>query len=254
MKRFTERGAPGAYLRVITPGSVGAGDAITVLHRPDARRDDRDDVPSADDREGAAAAARGRRRCASRIPPAAPGSLTRRSRTPTRAGPRRDCATSGKQAELRIRFASPLHVQTAPVRPHRSGRGGGRRRSSGRWPRPHVSRSRRRGPPRPRAPSAPAVHACVCFDMNVARSVVSFWTPVADAVGRAVDPRPRRHPRRPGHRRDPLGEAARPRARAGEPDQGADIAGRARELQLPARRSPSRPTRLGSRQPTRSWA
>ena len=34
VKRFTNRGAPGAYLRVISPGSVSAGDAITVLHRP----------------------------------------------------------------------------------------------------------------------------------------------------------------------------------------------------------------------------
>jgi MOSC domain-containing protein YiiM len=34
VKRFTERGAPGAYLRVISPGSVAAGDEITVLHRP----------------------------------------------------------------------------------------------------------------------------------------------------------------------------------------------------------------------------
>jgi MOSC domain-containing protein YiiM len=34
VKRFTDRGAPGAYLRVISPGSVSAGDAITVLHRP----------------------------------------------------------------------------------------------------------------------------------------------------------------------------------------------------------------------------
>lgn len=34
VKRFTERGAPGAYLRVISPGSVAAGDLITVLHRP----------------------------------------------------------------------------------------------------------------------------------------------------------------------------------------------------------------------------
>jgi MOSC domain-containing protein YiiM len=34
VKRFTQRGAPGAYLRVISPGSVTAGDAITVLHRP----------------------------------------------------------------------------------------------------------------------------------------------------------------------------------------------------------------------------
>jgi MOSC domain-containing protein YiiM len=34
VKRFTQRGAPGAYLRVIAPGSVSAGDAITVVHRP----------------------------------------------------------------------------------------------------------------------------------------------------------------------------------------------------------------------------
>jgi MOSC domain-containing protein YiiM len=33
-KRFTQRGAPGAYLRVIAPGSVSADDAITVVHRP----------------------------------------------------------------------------------------------------------------------------------------------------------------------------------------------------------------------------
>jgi MOSC domain-containing protein YiiM len=34
VRRFTERGSPGAYLRVITPGMVGAGDEITVVHRP----------------------------------------------------------------------------------------------------------------------------------------------------------------------------------------------------------------------------
>jgi len=34
VKRFTERGAPGAYLRVIAPGTVSGGDAVTVLHRP----------------------------------------------------------------------------------------------------------------------------------------------------------------------------------------------------------------------------
>jgi MOSC domain-containing protein YiiM len=34
VKRFTQRGAPGAYLRVITPGAVRAGDPITVVHRP----------------------------------------------------------------------------------------------------------------------------------------------------------------------------------------------------------------------------
>ncbi|SDP42339.1 MOSC domain-containing protein YiiM [Nakamurella panacisegetis] len=35
VKRFTERSAPGTYLRVITPGPVGAGDAIRVVDRPD---------------------------------------------------------------------------------------------------------------------------------------------------------------------------------------------------------------------------
>ncbi|MGW5618563.1 MOSC domain-containing protein [Streptomyces sp. NPDC003877] len=35
VKRFTQRGAPGAYLRVIEPGEIRAGDAIEVLHRPD---------------------------------------------------------------------------------------------------------------------------------------------------------------------------------------------------------------------------
>ncbi|MBD0839164.1 MULTISPECIES: MOSC domain-containing protein [unclassified Streptomyces] len=35
VKRFTEKGAPGAYLRVVEPGEVRAGDAIEVLHRPD---------------------------------------------------------------------------------------------------------------------------------------------------------------------------------------------------------------------------
>jgi MOSC domain-containing protein YiiM len=35
VKRFTEHGAPGAYLRVVSPGTVGAGDRVTVLGRPD---------------------------------------------------------------------------------------------------------------------------------------------------------------------------------------------------------------------------
>ncbi len=34
VKRFTAKGAPGAYLRVIEPGEVRAGDAIEVVHRP----------------------------------------------------------------------------------------------------------------------------------------------------------------------------------------------------------------------------
>jgi MOSC domain-containing protein YiiM len=33
-RRFTERGRPGAYLKVVHPGPVRAGDAITVVHRP----------------------------------------------------------------------------------------------------------------------------------------------------------------------------------------------------------------------------
>jgi MOSC domain-containing protein YiiM len=35
VKRFTERGAPGPYLRVITPGLVSGGDPITVIYRPE---------------------------------------------------------------------------------------------------------------------------------------------------------------------------------------------------------------------------
>jgi MOSC domain-containing protein YiiM len=35
VKRFTLRGAPGAYLRVIEPGEIRAGDAIEIVHRPD---------------------------------------------------------------------------------------------------------------------------------------------------------------------------------------------------------------------------
>jgi MOSC domain-containing protein YiiM len=34
MRRFTQAAAPGAYLRVIEPGHITAGDAITVLARP----------------------------------------------------------------------------------------------------------------------------------------------------------------------------------------------------------------------------
>ena len=34
MKRFTQRALPGAYLRVITPGEIRAGDELTVLSRP----------------------------------------------------------------------------------------------------------------------------------------------------------------------------------------------------------------------------
>jgi MOSC domain-containing protein YiiM len=35
VKRFTDRAAPGAYLRVIEPGGVSRGDEIHVVHRPD---------------------------------------------------------------------------------------------------------------------------------------------------------------------------------------------------------------------------
>lgn len=35
VKRFTERGAPGAYLRVIEPGAIRAGDQIEIVHRPE---------------------------------------------------------------------------------------------------------------------------------------------------------------------------------------------------------------------------
>ncbi|TCC31070.1 MOSC domain-containing protein [Kribbella speibonae] len=34
VKRFTHQGLPGAYLRVITPGEITAGDRIEVIHRP----------------------------------------------------------------------------------------------------------------------------------------------------------------------------------------------------------------------------
>ncbi|MDQ1603806.1 MAG: hypothetical protein QOE01_1651 [Actinomycetota bacterium] len=35
VKRFTEHGAPGAYLRVLEPGTVGAGDDVAVPDRPE---------------------------------------------------------------------------------------------------------------------------------------------------------------------------------------------------------------------------
>jgi MOSC domain-containing protein YiiM len=35
IRQFTERAHPGTYLRVLTPGSVRAGDPIEVVHRPD---------------------------------------------------------------------------------------------------------------------------------------------------------------------------------------------------------------------------
>lgn len=35
MKTFTKRAVPGAYLRIITPGTVRAGDAVEIVERPD---------------------------------------------------------------------------------------------------------------------------------------------------------------------------------------------------------------------------
>ncbi|MEV0112174.1 MOSC domain-containing protein [Streptomyces sp. NPDC050844] len=35
VKRFTQQGAPGAYLRVIEPGEIRGGDTIEIVHRPD---------------------------------------------------------------------------------------------------------------------------------------------------------------------------------------------------------------------------
>ncbi|MBQ0915401.1 MOSC domain-containing protein [Streptomyces sp. RM99] len=34
VKRFTEKGAPGAYLRVVEPGEIRAGDPVEIVHRP----------------------------------------------------------------------------------------------------------------------------------------------------------------------------------------------------------------------------
>ncbi|MEU8673901.1 MOSC domain-containing protein [Streptomyces sp. NPDC048560] len=35
VKRFTAQAAPGAYLRVIEPGTIRAGDPVEIVHRPD---------------------------------------------------------------------------------------------------------------------------------------------------------------------------------------------------------------------------
>ncbi|GGT27037.1 sulfurase [Streptomyces chromofuscus] len=35
VKRFTERARPGAYLRVLEPGLIRAGDPVEIVHRPD---------------------------------------------------------------------------------------------------------------------------------------------------------------------------------------------------------------------------
>jgi MOSC domain-containing protein YiiM len=35
VKRFTRKGAPGAYLRVVEPGDIRVGDRVEIVHRPD---------------------------------------------------------------------------------------------------------------------------------------------------------------------------------------------------------------------------
>ncbi|MGW0086084.1 MOSC domain-containing protein [Streptomyces sp. NPDC003393] len=35
VRRFTQKGAPGAYLRVIEPGEIRSGDPVEIVHRPD---------------------------------------------------------------------------------------------------------------------------------------------------------------------------------------------------------------------------
>ncbi|MFH8219970.1 MOSC domain-containing protein [Streptomyces sp. NPDC018057] len=35
VRRFTQKGAPGAYLRVIEPGEIRRGDPVRIVHRPD---------------------------------------------------------------------------------------------------------------------------------------------------------------------------------------------------------------------------
>ena len=35
VRRFTQRAAPGAYLRIVVPGTIRAGDPVEVTHRPD---------------------------------------------------------------------------------------------------------------------------------------------------------------------------------------------------------------------------
>jgi MOSC domain-containing protein YiiM len=34
IKRFTRRQVPGAYLRILTGGDLGAGDEVRIVHRP----------------------------------------------------------------------------------------------------------------------------------------------------------------------------------------------------------------------------
>jgi MOSC domain-containing protein YiiM len=34
VKRFTQHGRPGSYLRVVAAGEVGAGDEVSIIYRP----------------------------------------------------------------------------------------------------------------------------------------------------------------------------------------------------------------------------
>jgi MOSC domain-containing protein YiiM len=47
LKRFARALRPGAYLRIIEEGSIGAGDAIEVIERPEHAIDDAVDGPGA---------------------------------------------------------------------------------------------------------------------------------------------------------------------------------------------------------------
>ena len=61
IKTFTGAAVPGAYLRVVEPGTVRAGDDIEVVGRPEPFGDDRSRFPRTDHRTGTPApAARGR--------------------------------------------------------------------------------------------------------------------------------------------------------------------------------------------------
>ena len=63
LKTFTIAALPGAYLRVVTPGDVRAGDVVRVIRSPVARGDDRTGVPCDHARaHPAARASRGGRR------------------------------------------------------------------------------------------------------------------------------------------------------------------------------------------------
>lgn len=52
IRRFTDRSDIGAYLRVVTPGTVGAGDTVTIVDRPDHGVTVRDLFRGTDDADG----------------------------------------------------------------------------------------------------------------------------------------------------------------------------------------------------------